>query len=78
MTKGSFQDNYGKGTQHLVCHLAHKYPRPNTEHQMQYYGENRLYATTNYILIYIPEDSIDGDMVAVDAGYSGSSKDHYY
>ena len=28
--------------------------------------------------MYIPEDAIDESIVAVDAGYSGSSKDHYY
>ena len=37
-----------------------------------------IYATTRYIWMYIPQDGIDDDVVAVGEGYSGSSKDYYY
>ena len=78
MVKGSFNDNYGGGTQNLVRHLASKYPQPNVERRTRYYGMKGLYATTRYIFMYIPEDAIDDKIVAVDSGYSGSSRDHYY
>ena len=38
MVKGSFGDNYGKGSQNLVQHLAHKHPRPKTARHTRYYG----------------------------------------
>ena len=28
--------------------------------------------------MFVPEDAIDGKLFAVDVGYSGLSKDHYY
>ena len=56
MVKGSFQDEYGKGTQNLVHHLAYKYPQLNTERRTRYYGVKGLYTTTRYIFMYIPED----------------------
>ncbi len=77
MVKKSFHDDYGKGTQNLVRHLAQKYPRPNIERQTRYFGEKGLYATTKYIYMYLPEDAIDKAVVAANDGYSGSSRDHY-
>ena len=47
MVKSSFQDIYGKRTHNLVPHLDHKHPQLNAEHQIQYYGEKGLYATTD-------------------------------
>ncbi len=78
MVRGSFMDDYGGGTQNLVRHLAWKYPQPNIERRTRYYGGRGLYATTQYIYMFIPSDAIDDKVVAVDEGYSGSSKDHYY
>ena len=78
MVKSSFSDNYGKGSQNLARHLAHKHPRPKTARHTRYYGRRGLYATTKYIYLFIPADAIDEKVVAVDEGYSGSSKDHYY
>ena len=78
MVKNSFHDDYGSGTQNLVRHLAHKYPRPNLERRNRYFGDRGLYATTKYIYMYIPEDAIDERVVSVEEGYRGSSKDHYY
>ena len=78
MVKKSCYDNYGKGTQNLVCHLAHKYPQPKTERHTRYFGERGLYASTRYIYMYLPEDGIDETIVSVEEGYKGSSKDHYY
>ena len=78
MVKKSFSDNYEKGTQNLVYHLAHKYPWPKTERHTCYYGERGLYASTQYIFMYLPEDSIDETIISVEFEYSGSSKDHYY
>lgn len=78
MTKASFNDDYGGGTQNLVRHLAHKYPAPNLNRRTRYYGERGLYATTQYIYMFLPENAIDESIVAADGGYSGSSKDHYY
>ena len=37
-----------------------------------------MYATTRYIFMYIPEDAMDENIIDVEAGYSGSSRDHYY
>ena len=74
----SFNDDYGSGSQNLVRHLASKYPLANVERQTRYYGFKGLYSTTRYIYIYIPEEAIDDKIVAVEAGYSGSSMDHYY
>lgn len=78
MVKKSFYDDYGKGTQNLVRHLAHKYPQPKTERHTRYFGERGLYASTRYIFMYLPMDGIDEKIVSVEEGYSGSSKDHYY
>ena len=78
MVKGSFHDDYGKGTQNLVWHLVYKHPRPNTDRQTRYFGQRGIYAATKYIYMFIPEDGIDESIVSVDEGYSGSSKDHYY
>ena len=78
MVKNSFHDNYGKGTQNLVRHLAFKYPRPNIERRTRYVGEKGIYATTQYVYMFLDEDGIDHDIVATDSGYPGSSKDHYY
>ena len=78
MVRSSFHDDYGNGTLNLVRHLAFKYPRPNSERRTRYYGERGLYATTQYIYMYLPEDAMDELIVAADSGYSGSSKDHYY
>jgi len=72
MVGNSFHDNYGEGTQNLVRHLAFKYPCPNIERHTRYYGMLRLYATMRYIWMYIPQDGIDDDVVAVGEGYSGS------
>ena len=65
-------------TQNLVRHLAYKYPRPNIERRTRYVGEKGIYATTQYVYVFLPEDGIDHNIVATDSGYSGSSKDHYY
>ena len=62
----------------LVRHLATKYPRPKTECHTRYLGEEGIYATTKCIYMFVPDDAIDEKLVAVDVGYSGSSKDHYY
>ena len=78
MVRASFHYDYGKGTENIVCHLAHKYPRPKLERRTRYFGERRLYATTKYIYMFLPEDSMDETIVAADGGYSGSNKDHYY
>jgi hypothetical protein len=78
MVRCSFHDDYGDGTQNLVRHLAYKYPRPNLERRTRYYGERGLYATTQYIYMFLEEDAMDEAVVATDNGYSGSSKDHYY
>ena len=78
MVRSSFKDDYGSGTQNLVRHLAFKYRRPNVERRTRYYGGRGLYATTQYIYMFIPQDAIDDKVVAVEEGYPGSSKDHYY
>ena len=78
MVKQSFYDDYRKGTQNLVRHLAHKYPQPKTERHTRYFGPTGLYASTRYIFMYLPEDGIDAKIVSVEQGYYGSSKDHYY
>ena len=78
MVKRSFNDDYGKGTQNLVRHLASKFKAPKTKRKTRYYGMKGLYSTTHYIYMYLPEDGIDETVVAVEKGYSGSSKDHYY
>ena len=78
MVKGSFKDDYGSGTQNLVRHLAWKHPRPNTARRTRYYGKRGLYASSKCVYMYLPEDAMDERIVAVDAGYKGSSKDHYY
>ena len=78
MVKKSFHDNYGKGTQNLVRHLASKYPHPNTDRHTRYFGERGLYATTQYIYMYLPESGIDDKLTSVEEGYKGSSKHHYY
>lgn len=78
MVASSFHDDYGGGTQNLVRHLAFKYPCPNIERRTRYYGARGLYATTRYIWMFLPQDAIDDSVVAVDEGYSGSSKDYYY
>ena len=78
MVKGLFKDDYGDGTQNLVRHLAYKHPRPNIERRTRYFGERGLYATTKYIYMYTPEDSINEKIVSCNQGYNGSSKDHYY
>ena len=78
MVKKYVYDNYRKGTQNLVHHLAHKYPQPKTECHTYYFGERGLYVLTRYIFMYLPEDGIDETIVSVEEGYKGSSKDHYY
>ena len=78
MVRSSFQDDYGKGTQNLVRHLAYKYPMPNLERRNRYYGEKGLYATTKYIYMFLDEHSMDESIVAAQGGYRGSSRDHYY
>ena len=78
IVKNSFHDNYGEGTQNLVRHLVYKYPRPIIERQTRYVGEKGIYATTQYVYMFPPEDGIDHNIVAIDSGYSGSSKDHYF
>ena len=40
--------------------------------------KDTLYVTTNYIYMYMVENSMVSDVVAVHAGYVGSSKDYYY
>ena len=82
MVKKSFDDNYGEGTRNLVRHLARKYPCPKTERQTHYYGQKGIFSTSKYIYIFVvPDDIINEKLVAVDVGYSRSSrssKDHYY
>ena len=78
MVKGSFKDNYGLGTQKNVRHLAQKHSTPGVERWTQYFGHRGLYATTDYIYMYMVENAIAYDVVAVHAIYVGSSKDHYY
>ena len=83
MVRNSFHDNYGGKTQNLVHRPAFKHPCPNIErHKLCMLLWNAetlyLYATTRYIWMYIPNDSIDDDVVAVDEGYSGSIKDYFY
>ena len=78
MVKGSFKNKYGLGTQKLVCHLAQKNSTPRVERRTRYFGHRGLYATTHYIYMYMVEEAMAYDVVAVDAGYAGSSKDHYY
>ena len=49
------------------------------DHRTRYFGERGLYATTDYIYLYVSEDGIvDKNIVSVEKGYKGSSKDHYY
>ena len=76
MVRKSFRENYGKGTQNLVRHSASKYPHPDIDRHTRYFGERGLYAITQYIYIYLPEDGIDEKNVSVEEGYKGSSKDH--
>ena len=78
MVKRSHNDDYDKGTQNLVRHLAAKYPRPKTERKTRYYGMRGLYSTTHYIYMFMAEDGIDEKVVTVASGHSGSSKDHVY
>ena len=78
MVKRSYNDDYGPGTPNLVLHLAAKYPRPKVERKTRYYGMKGLYSVTHYIYMFIAEDGIDEKVVDVAAGYSGSSKDHFY
>ena len=78
MVRNSFKDDYGSGSQNLVRHLAHKHPTPKSERRTRYFGQKGYYATTQYIYMFIPEDGIDLVLVAADAGYGQSSKDHYY
>ena len=78
MVRSSFRDDYGNGTQNLVRHLAYKYPLPNLERRVRYYGEKGLYASSNRIYAFLKEDSMDEAIMAADGGYKGSSKDHYY
>jgi len=78
MVKNSFDDDYGEGTQNLVRHLAQKYPRPKDERRTRYFGQRRIYATSMYIYMYIPDIAIDKKLVDVDVGYKASSRDHYY
>ena len=75
MVRKSFYDNYGKGTRNLVRFLAAKYTAPNVERHTRYFGEQGLYASTMYIYMYLPDDAINDNIVSVDEGYSGSSKD---
>ena len=77
MTKGSFNDDYGGGSQSLVRHLAHKHPRPRTERHTRYFGSRGLYATTMYVYLFFAEDSMDESIVNTEAGYKDSSLDHY-
>ena len=74
MVGSFFRDNYGEGTQNLVCHQAFKYSCSNIERHTQYYGTRGLYATMRYIWIYIPQDGIDDNVVAVSKGCNGCSK----
>ena len=53
MVKGSFNDDYGPGSQNLVRHLAHKHPRPKTEQDTRYFGTKGFYATTRYVYIFM-------------------------
>ena len=78
MIKESFKDNYRLGTQNLLRHLAQKYPTPRVERRTQYFGHRGLYATTDYIYMYMVENAMAYDVVAIHAGYVSSSKDHYY
>ena len=78
IVKRSYNDDYGKGTQNLVRHLASKNPYPKTERKTRYYGMKGLYSTTDYIYMFIPEDGMNEKVVATNDGYSGSIKDHFY
>ena len=78
MVKKLFKDNYGDGTQNMVCHLGSKYPRPNTASQTRYFGMRGFYASTQYIYMFLDEGGMDESIVAVEEGYKGSSQDHYY
>ena len=78
MTKGSFSDDYGGGSQSLARHLAHKHPRPRTERHTIYFGSRGLYATTMYVYLFFAEDSMDESIVNTEVGYKDSSLDHYY
>ena len=73
MTKGSFNDDYGGGSQSLVRHLAHKHPRPRTERHTRYFGSRGLYATTMYVYLFFAEDSMDESIVNTEAGYKDFS-----
>ena len=58
MVKRSFNDDYGKGTQNLVRHLAYKYPAPKMERRTRYYRIEHgnihfISYPTNYIIILI-------------------------
>ena len=64
MVKLSFRDDYGKGTQNLVRHLAYKHPLPNLEKRNRYYGEKGIYASIKYIYMFLEEHSMDESIVA--------------
>ena len=78
MVKRSFNDDYGKGTQNLVRHLAAKHPGPKTERNTRYFAMKGLYSSTGCVHMHMPEDGTNVKIVATNDGYSGSNKDHYY
>ncbi len=78
MVKNLFNDNYDGGSQNLVRHLAQKYQSPRSDRRTRHYGDKGWYASTKYVFMFMPEDAMNESIVAADAGYSGSSKDHYY
>ena len=77
-TKKLSNDDYGRGTQNMVHHLASKYPRPKREQNIRYFAMKGLYSTPGYLYMYMPEDGINVKIVETNDGYSGSSQDHYY
>ena len=78
MVKGSFQDDYGPGSQNLVRHLAYKYSEPDRQRHTWYHGKRGFYATTQYVYMYMAENGMDEKIVSTEEGYKNSSKDHYY
>lgn len=77
MVKGSFNDDYGAGSQNLVRHLAQKHPRPKTERHTRYFGMKGFYANNEYCYMFLTESGMDENIVNTDDGYKDSSKDHY-
>jgi hypothetical protein len=51
----SAEDNYGHGTNHLVRHLAEKFPSPAVNRKATHFkGRSGLFSATNYVYIYYP------------------------